>query len=288
MIVQWLLAAALLFGMGMTPAQVGPTASITRDMVYAEHDGFDPQDTSLDIYAAPDASNAPVIVFVHGGGWSLGDKTSVYLKPDHFIPMGYVFVSVNYRLVPDIAFPDNAQDVADAIAWVQANIATYGGDGGQIYLMGHSAGAHLISLVATDGQYLQAAGTDLPALSGVIALDSAAYNVVTRGESRRGLGPLYENAFGTDETVWAQASPALHVAPDKGIPPFLLVYTGATDAHGVETTAFAQALEDAGVRAEVVSATDHTHASLNRQLGAEGDAPTAAVDAFLASLHAAG
>lgn len=288
MVVQLLLVVTLVFGAGMAPAQTGSGATVTRDVVYAEHEGFDPHDTSLDIYASPNASDAPVIVFVHGGGWSQGDKAGVYLKPEHFIPAGYVFVSINYRLVPDIAFPDNVQDVADAIAWVRANIGAYGGNGEELYLMGHSAGAHLVALVATDEQYLQTAGVDLTALRGVIALDSAAYDVVSRGERPRGLGPLYENAFGSDEAIWAMASPTLRVSADKGIPPFLLVYTGATDPRGVETTQFAQALEDAGVRAEVTSAAGHTHASLNRQLGEAGDVPTEAVDAFLVSLHAAG
>jgi acetyl esterase/lipase len=136
----------------------------------------------LDVYGfRPGGARRPVMVYVHGGGWQMGDKRfGMQDKPRFFNAMGHVFVSVNYRLArPGLPVgkrpmhPCQIRDVAAAIGWVSRNMATYGGDPSKITLMGHSAGAHLVTIVASRGGYLAEQGLELSAIRGVIANDSA-------------------------------------------------------------------------------------------------------------------
>ncbi|MFZ6722795.1 alpha/beta fold hydrolase [Undibacterium sp. Ji49W] len=134
----------------------------------------------LDFWRATVTKPAPLILFVHGGGWKRGDKTNAtgMQKVNHLINEGYAFASINYRLVPTASVEQQAADVSAAVAWVRANTGKLGIDASRIILMGHSAGAHLVSLVGTDPQYLAAAGLSLSDIRGVIALDGACYDVL--------------------------------------------------------------------------------------------------------------
>jgi BD-FAE len=96
----------------------------------------------LDVYS-PGGSGAPVIVYIHGGAWKAGNKGQVGAMPDYFNKRGYVFVSVGYSLGSNVG--QQADQVGQAINWVRANAASFGGDGGRIAVMGHSAGCHLAS-----------------------------------------------------------------------------------------------------------------------------------------------
>ncbi len=259
---------------------------ITRDLLYADAGGTAPNLLSLDIYAPTSGSGYPVVMYVHGGGWHRGDKSAVHAKPGRFTAEGYVFVSVNYRLSPDVMHPDHVQDVANAIAWVHDSIGAYGGDASKLFLMGHSAGAHLVALAGVDERYLRSAGKDLGILSGVVPLDTTAYDIPAR---LRLPGPamttLLHNAFGTDPAVHFDASPINHVAPNKDIPPFLLVYVASRDIARGQTEAFAETLTRANVPAEVYPAKDKTHMSLNREFGQPDDPPTKIVLDFLKALR---
>ncbi len=83
----------------------------------------------LDIYAPPNAKDLPVVFWIHGGGWQMGDKSDVKLKPQWFMDKGFVFVSTNYRLLPDVDMGALIRDVAKSFGWVQKHIAGYGSDG---------------------------------------------------------------------------------------------------------------------------------------------------------------
>ncbi|MFH0878780.1 MAG: alpha/beta hydrolase, partial [Lentisphaerota bacterium] len=212
-------------------------------------------------------TNAPVLVYVHGGGWTTGDKSMVDSKAQAFNAAGFVFVSVNYRLSPAVIHPVHVQDVAAAVAWVYNNIASYGGNPRQIFLLGHSAGAQLVALVSTDERRLQACGLDLAVIKGVVPLDGAGYDIPSRIQSPyRGVEEMYEQAFGTDPLIWEDASPLYHVAAEKGIPPFLLVYSGVREEARTQAQALADALEEAGVPAELFHAPDKNHATVNQDL----------------------
>ena len=133
--------------------KVGYTApKIDRDLAYGDHERH-----RLDVHTSGEESGAPVLVFVHGGGFVGGDKhvpgTPMY---DHVgawaVRNGWVGVTITYRLAPEYTWPSGAQDVAAATAWVRDNIAAYGGDPSRIVLAGHSAGCvHVASFLAGQG-----------------------------------------------------------------------------------------------------------------------------------------
>lgn len=259
-----------------------PGVEPRRDIPYASEEGVSPGLLSLDVYSRGEARGLPVLLYVHGGGWQAGDKKNqMEHKPAFFTGAGFLFISVNYRLSPAVRHPAHVEDVARAISWVRANAATYGGDPARLYLMGHSSGAHLVALVATDERYLGAEG--LSALRGVIALDGAGYDIPThmarRGEGRA--GELYRSAFGEDAAVWAEASPLSHVAAGKNIPPFLLVHAGGREDSRLQALALAEALSTAGTPARVFHAADKDHASVNRGIGAEDDELSRVILEFL-------
>ncbi len=271
----------------VTPASPAPLATavpgILRDISYRQVDGVDPHQLSLDIYVPAGASRSRVVVFVHGGGWSGGDKADVARKDRLFTNAGYVFVSINYRLLPQGQHPTNARDVAAAFAWVHDNIARYGGDPDRIYAIGHSAGAHLAGLVATDERFLRGAGKDLHILRGVVLLDSNAYNIPLL-MPRLGREPnVYAGAFGQQESaLWREASPATHVAPGKGIPPFLVVWANNDHSRHDQADSMAGRLRNAGVSAEIVAIPDRDHVTLCDLIGQPGDATTTAILNFIA------
>lgn len=257
---------------------------ITRDIVYRTPPPADPELNALDIYRPLEGDNLPVMIFIHGGAWRAGDKEWEGDKPQFFTSQNYVFASVNYRLSPQVQHPAHVQDVAHAIAWLHEHVSEYGGDPDRMFVLGHSSGAHLAALVATDEEYLQEAGEDLSIIKGVIVLDGGGYDIPKMVNS----GELfaqgrYERAFGKDQDVWIDASPVTHAEPGKDIPPFLLVHAGKRNASREQAEKLATALSDAGVRAEVHHQPNKNHITINSNIGDEGDETTARIIKFLQS-----
>ncbi len=129
---------ALILFLSVSPLQEIAAQRLTSNIPYA-----DPahERQVLDVYAPEDASNLPVVFWIHGGGWQTGDKTDVQIKPRVLTQRGFVFVSTNYRLLPQVEMEVLIRDVAKSLGWVHRNIAAYGGDPQRIFVMGHSAGA---------------------------------------------------------------------------------------------------------------------------------------------------
>lgn len=237
---------------------------------------------AIDFYRAKSADPAPLIVFIHGGGWSLGDKRQASgRKPGHFTGEDYAFASINYRLVLSATVEQQAADVASAIDMLRFRAAEYGIDPNRIALMGHSAGAHLAALVATDPQYLKAVGVPMSAVKAVVLLDGAGYDVAAQMKSG---GPilqkLYGPPFGDDPKRQARLSPMSHTAPPNAAS-WLALYVEGRDASFGQARTLVQALEKAGAKARAVAVPDSSHGELNQNLGADGDMATAEVDAFL-------
>lgn len=252
---------------------------VHRDIAY----GSDPLQT-LDVYAPQGASDAPILLMVHGGSWVRGDKAATGVvdnKVEHYLPMGFVFVSINYRLSPAVTPVDEAGDVAAALAFVQQHAAEWGAAGQNVVLMGHSAGGNLVSLVAADPTFAANAGAD--AWRGTIALDSAAYDVVSIMEKPH--RTLYDPAFGDDEQLWKDSSPTLRVA---GIPAPMLLVCGSGRADACpQAQGFADAVRrqapagsDLNIRVYPVALS---HGEISSELGTPIDL-TGTVDSFLASL----
>jgi acetyl esterase/lipase len=252
------------------------------DIRYVRRANVPARQTSLDVYTPSVGCPAPVVMWVHGGGWTGGDKRNrIIPKVVAFTSEGYVVVSVNYRLL-DPQFPDRVrypafnEDVATAVAWVRRNIARYGGDPKRIALVGHSAGAAIAASVATDPRYLKEHDLGLDALRCVAPLDTEAFDVRPLANS-----PIHQRAFGVDPGQLADASPITHVAPDQDIPPFFVVLRG-TAGRRAGVDAFVGALRAASVPVTVVEAGGLTHAQVSGKLGAPGDATiTPPVLAFL-------
>ncbi|MBC8101430.1 MAG: alpha/beta hydrolase fold domain-containing protein [Cytophagales bacterium] len=267
------------------PDAPAPTTSakVTRDLLYKK--GGDPKLNVLDIYSPPGKTNCPVVIFIHGGGWQIGDKKSGSKgKAEAFPQQGYVFISINYRLAPKVQHPALVQDCAAAIAWVRNNVAAYGGDPSTLFVMGHSAGAHLAALVSTDERYLQAEGLSLGNLKGVVLLDGGSYDMTGKGFKKPSKVEPITNAFGSDPAVWKAASPVYHIRPGKGIPPFEILYVSHRPDSKSQSEELARALTGAKVRAEVKPAHNKTHETLNKELGMPGDVPTQQVYAFFSGI----
>lgn len=247
--------------------------------------GADPRQ-KLD-WAVPAEANgkAPLLLFIHGGGWSIGDKRmGAGQKGAHFLSTGWAFASTNYRLVPQARVEDQAADVAAAIAWLRRQP---GIDASRIVLMGHSAGAHLAALVGTDPRYLAAAGVPLNAIRGVVLLDGAGYDVGEQmGLGRNMAQSMYEQAFSKDPARQAQLSPARHAAAPNAASWLILPVATRRDSTA-QSEKLAGLLRAAGAEARVSPQGGKTHATLNRDIGESTDASTAEIDRFLGGIISA-
>ncbi|MHC4661021.1 MAG: alpha/beta hydrolase [Planctomycetota bacterium] len=266
------------------PAQepeIRPEPKIHRNISYIKESKRKDPLRCLDIYTIENASELPVMVNIHGGGWSIGDKKRTHKKPEFFQKEGFILVSINYRLSPKVVHPVHVQDVAEAVVWVHDNINKYGGDPDRIFVMGHSAGAHLAALVSTDDRRLKAMGKSLKIIKGAILLDGAGYDIPKIVELRGVLSNIYKTAFGTDPEDLLDASPIIHVAAGKDIPPFLIIHAGKRVLSEIQSKSLAEALKKAGSKAFVRAAPGKNHGSLNRDLGGKNDKPTKSVKEFL-------
>jgi arylformamidase len=242
---------------------------------------------TLDFYAAPDpAERAPLVIFIHGGGWAIGDKKSgTGDKARHFTGTGYAFASLDYRLVPETDPGGQAKDVASAISFLRAQAAELGFDPDRIILSGHSAGAHLAALVSSDEHYLTAAGVPLSAIRGTILLDGAGYDVAKQMASGGGplLSNLYTRAFGTDPANQRRLSPITYTGkPNVGH--WLLIHDAKRADATSQSQSFAAALRAAGDETRVVPIPDSSHLQINHDLGAGDNLVTREVDAFVKSI----
>ncbi|MGH8985033.1 MAG: alpha/beta hydrolase [Acidimicrobiia bacterium] len=271
-----------------TTSSCSKRADVARDVVYASPGASDPTSTSIDVYSPADTCEpASVVMWVHGGGWQRGDKANgVADKARLFGEMGYVFVSVSYRLTDPAAadpvtYPTHNEDVAAAVAWVTKHIAEYGGDPDHIALLGHSAGAAIVAAVVTDERYLGQHGLTLDAVACAAPLDTEGFDVARSASAGGRRQALYRSVFGDDPSQWSDASPLAHVGPGKGIPPMLLVYRG-TRARRAQLDEFVAAVRSVDVDVQTIDAGTLTHAQVNTRIGAQGDdVMTPAMTAFL-------
>lgn len=235
---------------------------------------------TFDVFPQPKLMRSPVIFMVHGGGWRIGDKTNarfVANKVERWVPKGYVVISVDYPMLPDGVKPlEQARNVARALAAAQKQAASWGGDRNKFILMGHSAGAHLVALLASSPSLLAEAGATKPI--GAVFLDSAALDVPRIMEARH--FPLYDNAFGSDPSYWRATSPyhQLHAAP----PPFLAVCSTLRPDSCDQADRFTARAKSLGGRGSVLR-EELSHEQINERLGEPGPY-TEAVERFLADV----
>lgn len=188
---------------------------VVKDLAYNDAKDAD-EKQKLDIYLPKGQKDFPVLFFVHGGTWKSGDRSQYAELGKLYAKRGLGMVIISYRLTPKVQHPAHIQDVAKAFAWTCGNISKYGGKADQIFCCGHSAGGHLVSLLATDESYLKAEKRSFADIKGVISI-SGVYTILPAG--------ALANAFGKDPEVCKKASPIYNVSGKH--PPFLILYGDA-------------------------------------------------------------
>lgn len=237
---------------------------------------------ALDIYSFARAKNAPVMIYVHGGGWQFGSRKRVARKPTYFNNKGYIFVSIDYRLVPQVRVEDQLVDIDRAIGWVFDNISNYGGSPKNLHLMGHSAGAHLVSMTGVNPGKRAAEIIRNKSLHSIISNDTLAYDIPALAARRGGrLHRIYNRPFGINEDRWRRLSPQNWITAGPK-PAFLLMYSGQgyPGARKKAVQQFTQELEKSGASVTLFDGSKYSHRQINVQIGANNSI-TAAIDRFL-------
>ena len=241
--------------------------------------GQDPSQ-QLDIYL-PKGNCFAWVLMVHGGGWRRGDKAmprTVDNKVARWSSKGVAVVSINYRMLPQYSVEEQIADVRSAILFLQRKSSTLGLVGPMV-LMGHSAGAHLAAMVASQMQRTRDEG--IAPWAATVLLDSGALDVPKTMQQRTRL-PLYKDAFGSQSLRWTELSPTHQIQP--GVGPTLVVYsTTRRDDIEQQSRVYAQRLT-AGGRAVQMLGVQLEHGQVNEQLGLENDY-TLAVEQFLSEVH---
>jgi arylformamidase len=278
---------ALLFFALMSAAHA---QDIKRDIPYVENGHVR---HVLDVYSPAHARGLPVVFWIHGGGWQQGDKSQVDLKPQWFMDKGFVFVSTNYRLLPEVDMGTLIRDCARSFGWVQKHISEHGGDPKRILVGGHSAGAQLAAILCTDDRYLKEVGASFDSLIGCLPVDGDTYDIpaiIETAETRlrvHGMPmPKYGHRlkFGNDAEKHRDFSAVTHVAKGKNIPSFLILHVATHPDTTIQARRFAAVLTDAGVPTNVFGAKDTDHSKLNDNLGKPDDPATAALTEFSAKV----
>jgi acetyl esterase/lipase len=297
-------ATAVLLLAEIAPAFAGPRDGVREVLDIRYHDTWSTRH-KLDVFAPGDLKDGekrPVVIFAHGGTWMAGDKNffGVYREVGRGLAeAGVVAVMINYRLSPVVKHPEHVKDAARAFAWVRDRIGKHGGDRDRIFLAGHSAGAHLMSLLAADPCYLSDPKLyldekDLKAVRGVVSIsgvyripDADEYKVMAKktvdhlvgkpgtGRLASALNPTlmcmsgvcnpFSWVFGLDCEANRKASPLSHVRP--GLPPFLMINAEAEVA-GLHAMAedFLRALKKHGVPVEYHEVEGTSHRTVIKKL----------------------
>lgn len=202
----------------------------------------------------------PVILYAHGGGWTAGDKSNVGNKPDYFNDLGYHFISMNYRLSPQATYKEQVEDVVIALKWVIDHADKYGFDTERISLVGHSAGAHLMMLAATDEHFLKSVGLSKQSIHSLISIE----------------GPLdlthfitdfsdFQKVFGKDKNEWEEASPSEYIIGNEQPPTLIIAHLDKV------TDTFIRNSQNAGNDIELFSADKLSHSELTKLIGTKGN-----------------
>jgi acetyl esterase/lipase len=274
--------AAMLAGCGRLEFMAANVPAVFGD--YQRHPdisyGSGPQHR-LDVYV-PDRASAqprPLVVFWHGGRWRFGDKADYRFVGAALAELGYVAVLPNYRHYPDVKMPGFMDDAARAGQWAAAHAGEHGADAGRLYLMGHSAGAHMAALVTLDSRYFTAAGEPRPHVAGVIGL-SGPYDFLPLREAD------VQDMFGPPQN-YADSQPINFVRSDA--PPMLLIHGLMDDTvRPNNSRSFAAALRARGVPVTLKLYPKIAHADTvaAMSLPARSRAPTLAdVEAFVGQLQ---
>jgi acetyl esterase/lipase len=275
---------ALLFGLVLLGLAGG---EVIRELPDRAYETADPRQ-ALDLYLpAPDstgASRPPIAIFVHGGVWAMGDRKLGANVGRALAESGIVAAVLSYRLAPAHRHPAQIEDVAAAVAYLVRNAAEVGADSNRVFLIGHSAGGQLVSLLALDPSWLTAEGIDPKVIAGVAALSGIFDLEAPFGDPGQDTGKDYvERVFGPQGPTWHAASPIRHLAGADTTRPFLLVMA-ERDYAGIrtQTETMRAALAQHRVPVELADIPGRDHYELVNAIGSEGDSLTVLLRRFIA------
>lgn len=254
---------------------------VQANLPYLANTGSDPRLTRLDVFRPRLAGPPlPIVIFVHGGGMSAGDKSPAALvenKARFFPAHGFIFVSVNYRLAPEVRDPVLTRDVTAAVAYVRAHAAEWGGNPDALFIMGHSAGAQLVVQMITDGPLLAEFAVPPASLRGAVMIDTTLYDIPYAMTQRDGdddglQQEIVAMTYGTSPAHWAEVSPINRIAAGKPLPPLLLFHAADPASLSARTAGrFAEKVRAAGGKVSLEGAREKDHSHLGRDVGTEGD-----------------
>lgn len=234
-----------------------------RDIVYLTENRLKEEvrytnDNSLDLYYFVETKTLkPVVVFVHGGAWVAGDKSEWTVSHANlFLEDSIISVSVNYSLTKH---PSQIKDISRAVKWVCDNIEDYGGDKKRIYLLGYSAGAHLVSLLCTDETYLNDCGLSFDDIKAVCAYDGGNYMRQLETVIGSEIENVFRYVFGDEEDKWVEILPYYQIKENTKLPPFIVIAENDNDSRRLSNKEFANKLRNCGhiVEELYVSSCDH-------------------------------
>lgn len=221
----------------------------------------------LDVYKPTTARAAPIVIFIHGGGWDSGDKSEYRFVGAALAEQSWIGVTINYRLYPSVKFPEFIHDAALAVKYVRAHATEWGGDPNNIYLLGHSAGAHIATMLALDNEYLQQVGGDSRWLRGVIGL-AGPYDFIPF------VHDYMHDLFGP-ETNYPHSQPINFARVDA--PPLLLLH-GLADTNVLSRNTInlvaAMQQHNGNVQAHYYAGVNHTDIIAALSIPARNRAPT--------------
>ena len=220
--------------------------------------GSDPLQT-MDILPAPGPGLHKLVLFVHGGGWTIGNKHGGHKLAKPLNQAGYTLATVNYRLVPQTSVAGCAGDIARSVAYLLDSAPRFGIDPSRFALIGHSSGGHLVALLGTDQHYLRDAGVDPDRLAAVIALDGLFDATITVS---RQAGETRNAVFGGDAADWRHLSPISHIAAMQAFPAFGIMYQPTGGRFGEQAELFSETLRRHGRTVTVEVAPGLTHREL--------------------------
>ena len=260
--------AVVLFS--MSGYAISFTSHRTKDVAYvpATAPDFNPERHILDVYTPnkKSATARPVVIFIHGGSWDSGNKNIYWFIGRRLAKQGVVAVVINYRLAPAVEVPAMANDCARAVEWTKQHIGEYGGDSNRIFVMGHSAGAGLAALLATDNQLFTSIGVSQNPVKGAILDDPAGldmFDYLTKmqypGDER------YLVPYGKNPAVWRAVSPMYHV---EGSSKPMLIYVGGETYPSITSSSkrFHEKLQEQGVKNEITTLPGKKHVAMAAQL----------------------
>ena len=265
------MAAVLAFsGPAFAGLQKASSVDVITNISYLEGKQFDKNKHVLDLYVPKGVENPPVMCFFHGGAWSVGDKADTSHIGSYFAEHGVMVVNINYRLSPDVMYPAFMEDAAQAVVWTMSNAGQYGGNTGALFLGGHSSGAHIAALLATNERFLGEHNLSTSIISGVLAV-SGAFKI------EKG---FYPRVFHDQDDKRADASPVMHI--DDKTPPFLILF-GTLDMVDVidQSKSMAKVLKEKKIKFRMVEVTERNHGNIALKIGESTDRTTKEMLRFL-------